>query len=88
MYPTKHTQKLLYFSHYEIKRIRTDEREGRNRYVGPVTFKTRVELAQCVPQRGHKSVLIIRGTSYQGWFMYVRYTQGQNEEYLLSRSVY
>ena len=31
-----------------------------------------------------KSV-IIRG---QGWFMYMRYTQGQNEEYLLSRSVY
>ena len=28
------------------------------------------------------------GTYYQGWFVYVRYTQGQNEEYLLSRSVY
>ena len=28
------------------------------------------------------------GTYYQGWFMYMRYTQGQNEEYLLSRSVY
>ena len=27
------------------------------------------------------------GTYYQGWFMYMRYTQGQNEEYLLSRSV-
>ena len=27
-------------------------------------------------------------TYYQGWFMYMRYTQGQNEEYLLSRSVY
>ena len=25
------------------------------------------------------------GTYYQGWFMYMRYTQGQNEEYLLSR---
>ena len=25
---------------------------------------------------------------YQGWFMYMRYTQGQNEEYLLSRSMY
>ena len=24
------------------------------------------------------------GTYYQGWFMYMRYTQGQNEEYLLS----
>ena len=24
------------------------------------------------------------GTYYQGWFMYRRYTQGQNEEYLLS----
>ena len=26
----------------------------------------------------------------QGWFVYIRYTQGQNEEYLLSmaRSVY
>ena len=35
-----------------------------------------------------KSVLVIRGTCYQGWFMYMRYTQGQNEEYLLSRSVY
>ena len=28
------------------------------------------------------------GTYYQGWFMYMRYTQGQNEEYLLSRSMY
>ena len=28
------------------------------------------------------------GTYYQGWFMYMRYTQGQNEEYLLSRSVH
>ena len=28
------------------------------------------------------------GTYYQGWFMYMRYTQGQNEEYFLSRSVY
>ena len=27
-------------------------------------------------------------TYYQGWFMYMRYTQGQNEEYLLSRSTY
>ena len=23
------------------------------------------------------------GTYYQGWFIYMRYTQGQNEEYLL-----
>ena len=36
---------------------------------------------------GTKSVLI-RGTYYQGWFMYMWYAQGQNEEYLLSRSVY
>ena len=28
------------------------------------------------------------GTYYQGWFMYMRYTQRQDEEYLLSRSVY
>ena len=28
------------------------------------------------------------GTYYQGWYMYMRYTQGQNEEYLLSRSMY
>ena len=35
-----------------------------------------------------KSVLAIRGTYYQDMFMYMRYTQGQNEEYLLSRSVY
>ena len=28
------------------------------------------------------------GTYYQGWCMYMRYTQGQNEEYLLSRSTY
>ena len=28
------------------------------------------------------------GTYYQGWFMYMRYTHGQNEEYLLSRSMY
>ena len=34
-----------------------------------------------------RSVLIIRGTYYQGWFMYMRYTQGQNEEYLLPRSM-
>ena len=34
------------------------------------------------------SVLIIKGTYYQGWFMYMRYTQRQNEECLLSRSVY
>ena len=27
-------------------------------------------------------------TLYYVWFMYMRYTQGQNEEYLLSRSVY
>ena len=27
-------------------------------------------------------------TYYQSWFMYMRYTQGQNEEYLLSRSMY
>ena len=26
------------------------------------------------------------GTYYQGWFMNMRYTQGQNEEHLLSRS--
>ena len=26
------------------------------------------------------------GTYYQGWFMYMRYTQGQNEEYSLSRT--
>ena len=25
---------------------------------------------------------------YQGWFVYMKYTQGQNEEYLLSRSMY
>ena len=28
------------------------------------------------------------GTYNQGWFMYMRYTQGQNKEYLLSRSMY
>ena len=28
------------------------------------------------------------GTYYQDWFMYMRYTQGQNEEHLLSRSMY
>ena len=28
------------------------------------------------------------GTYYQGWFMYMRYTQGHNEEHVLSRSVY
>ena len=33
-------------------------------------------------------VLIIRGTYYQGWFMYMRYSQGQNEEYLLPRSMH
>ena len=27
------------------------------------------------------------GTYYQGWFVYMRYTQGQNEEYLLPRNV-
>ena len=25
------------------------------------------------------------GTYYQGWFVYMRYTQGQNEEYLLNQ---
>ena len=40
-------------------------------------------LSTNVPQRGHKI-----STYYQGWFMYMRYTQGQNEEYFLSRSVY
>ena len=35
-----------------------------------------------------KSVLTLRGTDYQGGFMCMRYTQGQNGEYLLSRSVY
>ena len=28
------------------------------------------------------------GTYYQGWFMYMRYTQGQNEEYLLAIQEY
>ena len=28
------------------------------------------------------------GTYYQSWFMYMRYTQVKNEEYLLSRSMY
>ena len=28
------------------------------------------------------------GTYYQGWFVYMRCTGGQNEEYLLSRSMY
>ena len=28
------------------------------------------------------------GTNYQGWLVYMRYTQGQNEDYLLSRSTY
>ena len=28
------------------------------------------------------------GTYYHGWFMYMRYTQGQNEEYLLSMKGY
>ena len=28
------------------------------------------------------------GTYYQGWFMSMWYTQGQNEEYLLSGLVY
>ena len=34
----------------------------------------------------YPGVLTKPGTYYQGWFMYMRYTQGQNEEYLLSRS--
>ena len=25
------------------------------------------------------------GTYYQGWFMYMRYTQGQDEEYVLNQ---
>ena len=28
------------------------------------------------------------GSYYQGWLVYMRYTQGQDEEYLLSRRVY
>ena len=35
----------------------------------------------------HPGVCSKPGTYYQGWFMYMRYTQGQNEEYLLSRSM-
>ena len=35
-----------------------------------------------------KSVLGTRDTYYHGSFMYMRYAQGQNEEYLLSRSMY
>ena len=35
-----------------------------------------------------KSVLIVGGICYLGWFMYMRYTQVQNEEYILSRSTY
>ena len=31
-----------------------------------------------------KSVLTKPATYYQGRFMYMRYTQGQNEEYLLA----
>ena len=38
--------------------------------------------------KGTQNQYKIRVTCYQGWFMYMRYTQGQNEEYLLSRSVY
>ena len=30
----------------------------------------------------------MRSTYCQGWLMYMRYTQGQNEEYLLSGLVY
>ena len=29
-----------------------------------------------------------RGTYYEGWFMYMRYTQGQNEGCVVSRSMY
>ena len=36
----------------------------------------------------YPGVCIKPGTYYQGWFMFTRYTQGQNEEYLLSRSMY
>ena len=35
-----------------------------------------------------KSELTIGGTHCQGWFMYTRYTQGHNEEHLLSTSMY
>ena len=37
---------------------------------------------------GYPGVCTKPDTYYQGWFMYMKYTQGQNEEYLLSRSVY
>ena len=36
----------------------------------------------------YPGVFTTPGTYYQGWFVYMRYTQGQNEEYLLSRSMY
>ena len=36
----------------------------------------------------HTSKGTQNSTHYQGWFMYMRYTQGQNEEYLISRSMY
>ena len=35
----------------------------------------------------HPGVCAKPGTYYQGWFVYMRYTQGQNEEYLPSRSM-
>ena len=47
-----------------------------------------VKLASTYLKGDTKSILIIRGTYYQGWVCtYMRCTQGQNEEYLLSRSI-
>ena len=45
-------------------------------------------LVRTYHEAGIKSVLIVRGMYYQGWFMYMRYTQGQNEKYFISRSIY
>ena len=50
-------------------------------------------LSPCLPSRSSKGTynqyLLLEVRTYcQGWFMHMRYTQGQNEEYLLSRSMY
>jgi hypothetical protein len=51
-----------------------------------------VKLSLHIPRRGHAICTYYQSerycTCYQGLFMYMRHTQGQNEEYLLSRSMY
>ena len=48
-----------------------------------------VQAAKCVFSYYYGDDCLVHeiSTYYRGWFMYMRYTQGQNEECLVSRSI-